>query len=142
MQSNDQSIDQEQIMQPHIKRASVPQPRDTICVTGIREYGYTGALPEEQVLGQWFEVDVTLWRDLAQAAESDRLQDTHDYRTTIQIVKNIIRTQTFALIEALAGAIADAILEHDDIKQVQVRLTKVAAPIPGFSGQITIDITR
>jgi len=27
--------------------------------------GYTGYLPEEQVLGQWFEVDVTLWLDLS-----------------------------------------------------------------------------
>ena len=118
------------------------QPMDTICVTGIREYGYTGALPEEQTLGQWFEVDVTLWRDLSLAASSDRLQDTHDYRTTIQTVKQIIRTQKFALIEALAGAIADAILGHEEIEQVRVRLTKVAAPIPGFSGHITIDITR
>ncbi len=29
---------------------------DTIHVTGIRAYGYTGYLAEEQVLGQWFEV--------------------------------------------------------------------------------------
>lgn len=115
---------------------------DTLCVTGIREYGYTGALPEEQALGQWFEVDVTLWCDLSLAASSDRLQDTHDYRTTIQTVKDIIRTQTFALIETLAETIAAAILTDDDIEHVRVRLTKVAAPIPGFGGQITVDITR
>ena len=139
MQVKENSMDANQI-----KPLSMPnaQTMDTICVNGIREYGYTGALPEEQVLGQWFEVDVTLWRDLSLAARSDRLQDTHDYRTTIQIVKQLIRNQKFALIEALAGAIADAILVHDDIEQVRVRLTKVAAPIPGFDGQIAVEITR
>lgn len=115
---------------------------DKIHVTGIREYGYTGVLPEEQVLGQWFEVDITLWKDLSTAAQSDRLEDTHDYRTTIQTVKHIIKSQTFALLEALAGAIADEILANKDITQVHVRLTKPAAPIPGFGGKITIDITR
>ena len=139
MQVKENSMDANQI-----KPLSMPnaQTMDIICVNGIREYGYTGALPEEQVLGQWFEVDVTLWRDLSLAARSDRLQDTHDYRTTIQIVKQLIRNQKFALIEALAGAIADAILVHDDIEQVRVRLTKVAAPIPGFDGQIAVEITR
>lgn len=119
-----------------------PNSMDRICITGIREYGYTGALPEEQVLGQWFEVDMTLWRDLAVASKSDRLEDTHDYRSTIQTVKTLIQTKKFALIEALASAIAEATLSHTDIHQVRVQLTKVAAPIPGFDGRITIDITR
>ena len=38
---------------------------DCIYLTGIRAYGYTGYLKEEQVLGQWFEVDVKLWLDLS-----------------------------------------------------------------------------
>ncbi|HEY9734659.1 MAG TPA: dihydroneopterin aldolase, partial [Trichocoleus sp.] len=49
---------------------------DHIHVTGIRAYGYIGALPEENVLGQWFEVDLTLWLDLAPAGESDDLTQT------------------------------------------------------------------
>ncbi|MGK7883005.1 MAG: dihydroneopterin aldolase, partial [Crocosphaera sp.] len=53
---------------------------DFIEVTGIRCYGYTGYLPEEQVLGQWFEVDLTLGVDLKDAGTSDNLDDTSDYR--------------------------------------------------------------
>ena len=115
---------------------------DTIYVTGIKEYGYTGALPEEQVLGQWFEVDVTIWRDLSIPGQSDRLEDTHDYCTTIQTVKQIVSTSKFALIEALATAIANQLLTIGTTHQVQVRLTKLAAPIPGFDGKVTVDITR
>ena len=53
---------------------------DSIQVSGIRAYGYVGYLPEERVLGQWFEVDLTLWVDLAIAGKSDDIADTLDYR--------------------------------------------------------------
>lgn len=115
---------------------------DSIQLTGIRCYGYTGYLPEEQVLGQWFEVDLTLWLDLAKAGKSDRIEDTLDYRAAISTVKNIIKNQKFALIEKLAAAIADELLQLPQVKQIRVQLSKPAAPIPDFGGKITIDITR
>lgn len=120
---------------------------DQIHITDIHCYGYTGYLPEEQVLGQWFAVDVTLWLDLAQASTSDRLQDTLDYRAVITTVKAIVSTAKFALVERLAGAIAQAILEPTEpcpvaVEQVRVCLSKLAAPIPDFGGKITVEITR
>lgn len=115
---------------------------DCIQLTGIRCYGYTGYLPEEQILGQWFEVDLTLWLDLAQAGESDNIADTCDYRKAIEAVKQLVKTSKFALVEKLASAIADSILKDDRVQQVQVRLSKLSAPIPDFGGKITIDITR
>lgn len=115
---------------------------DCIQITGIRCYGYTGYLQEEQVLGQWFEVDLTLWLDLAAAGESDEIADTLDYRNAIETVKQLVKTSKFALVEKLASAIANAIMELPLVQQVQVRLTKPAAPIPDFGGKITIDITR
>lgn len=115
---------------------------DCIQLTGIRCYGYTGYLPEEQVLGQRFEVDVTLWLDLSLAGESDVIEDTLDYRSIITSVQQLVTTAKFALIERLATAIAQLILQSDKVTQVQVRLSKPAAPIPDFSGKITIEITR
>ena len=115
---------------------------DAISITGIRCYGYTGVLPEEQVLGQWFEVDLKLWLDLSLASESDLLENTLDYRQTIAIVKGIVKTSKFALIEKLAGEIVRAVLEQKLVEKVEVRLTKVAAPIPDFGGKISIELTR
>lgn len=115
---------------------------DCIQLTGIRCYGYTGYLPEEQVLGQRFEVDVTLWLDLSLAGKSDLIEDTLDYRSIITSVQQLVTTSKFALIERLATAIAQLILQSDKVTQVQVRLSKPAAPIPDFSGKITIEITR
>jgi 7,8-dihydroneopterin aldolase/epimerase/oxygenase len=115
---------------------------DSIQLTGIRCYGYVGLLPEEQVLGQWFEVDLTLWLDLAAAGESDEISDTLDYRQAIAMVKQLIKTSKFALVEKLANAIAQSILKLDKVQQVRVQLIKPAAPIPDFNGKIIIDITR
>jgi dihydroneopterin aldolase len=116
---------------------------DLIRITEIRAYGYTGYLPEEQVLGQWFEVDISLWLDLATPGKSDQIEDTVDYRSVINLVKELIKTSKLALVESLATVIANSILEFSPIvKQVNVALTKPAAPIPDFGGKITIDITR
>ncbi|MEI6443385.1 MAG: dihydroneopterin aldolase [Nostocales cyanobacterium ELA583] len=115
---------------------------DCIHLTGIRGYGYTGFLPEEQALGQWFEVDVRLWLDLSQPARTDNIEDTIDYRRIISLVQNLLKTSKFALVERLAGAIANSILEDSDgIDQVQVILSKPTAPIPDFSGKISIELT-
>lgn len=115
---------------------------DSIRVSGIRAYGYVGYLPEERVLGQWFEVDLTLWVDLAPAGKSDDIADTLDYREAIAIVKEQITTAKFDLVEKLVSAIADKILALEKVEQVRVELSKPAAPIPEFGGRITLDITR
>jgi 7,8-dihydroneopterin aldolase/epimerase/oxygenase len=115
---------------------------DRIELSNIRAYGYTGFLPEEQTLGQWFEVDLIIDLDLAPSGQSDNLTDTLDYRGAIETTKTIIKTAKFALVERLATEIAQAILQFERVQQVRVRLHKPAAPIPEFGGRITIDITR
>lgn len=115
---------------------------DSIHLQGIRCYGYTGYLPEEQVLGQWFEVDVTLWLDLSVAGKSDAIEDTIDYRNIISQVQQLVKTSKFALVERLAEALTQSILATKGIEQVKVRLSKLAAPIPDFGGKITLELTR
>lgn len=116
---------------------------DCIHLTNIRCYGYTGYLPEEQVLGQWFEVDVKLWLDISTAANTDAIEDTVDYRSVINSVQHIVKTAKFVLVEKLAGTIADSLLQQcDRVTQVQVIVSKPAAPIPDFSGRISIELTR
>lgn len=115
---------------------------DSIQVTGIKCYGYTGFLPEEQVLGQWFEVDLTMWLDLSTSGDSDELSSTVDYRQAIALVKDEIKHNKYALVEKLTNEIAKKLLNLMPIQQVRVKLSKLAAPIPDFDGKITIDMTK
>ena len=115
---------------------------DWIRLTKIRCYGFTGFLPEEKVLGQWFEVDLAMQVEIRSAGLSDRIEETLDYRGVIDRVQTVVKTSRFALVERLAQAIADAVLEESQVNEVQVQLHKLHAPIPDFNGVITIEITR
>lgn len=115
---------------------------DSIQINGIRAYGYTGYFSEEQTLGQWFEVDLTVWRDLAPAAESDQLAETYDYSQVVIAIQGLIQTAKYQLIEKLAAEIAAIALAAGETEQVRVRLTKLHPPIPNFSGQVSLEITR
>ncbi|MFM7425169.1 MAG: dihydroneopterin aldolase [Elainella sp.] len=125
----------------HLPPASLPL-ADCMQINGIRAYGYIGFLPEEQVLGQWFEVDLTIWTDLAEAGKTDRLEDTYDYSQVVPQIQQLIETVKYQLIEKLAAEIAQLVLAAPKARQVRVRLTKPNPPIPDFSGQIVLDITR
>ncbi len=112
-----------------------------IYLKGVRAYGYVGYLPEENVLGQWFEVDATLWVDFEKSTHSDEIEDTVNYISCISKVETLIQTQKFKLIERLVGAIADSLLEDKMIEQVEVRVIK-RPPIPNFQGSVAVEIVR
>jgi dihydroneopterin aldolase len=115
---------------------------DCIYIKGIQAYGYTGFLPEEQVLGQWFEVDLTVWCDIALAGQSDDLSQTYDYSQVVVEIQRLIQTVKYRLMEKLAEKIATLALAAGPTEQVQVRLTKLRPPIPNFSGQVSLEIVR
>ncbi|MEM9266935.1 MAG: dihydroneopterin aldolase [Cyanobacteria bacterium P01_F01_bin.13] len=116
---------------------------DCINISGIRAYGYIGALPEENILGQWFEVDLTLWMDLSVAGKSDNLADTHNYADIVQQTQRIIQTEKFKLIERLGDAISSQALDNDArLEKVQVTVTKLTAPVPNFDGRVAITMMR
>lgn len=116
---------------------------DTIYVNDIRAYGYTGAFPEENVLGQWFRVDLIVTLDLARAGITDALSDTYDYSEAVHAVQDLIQRQTFNLIETVASEVAKAVLQTDErLSQITVKLTKLMPPVPNFSGNVALEITR
>jgi dihydroneopterin aldolase len=115
---------------------------DAIEICGIRCYGYTGYVPEEQVLGQWFEVDLTLWLDLSTTGSDDELTHTVDYADVVKRVTHLLETSRFQTIERLNAVIIEAVLAFAPVETVHSRLVKVSPPIPGFQGRIAIAMTR
>jgi dihydroneopterin aldolase len=115
---------------------------DAIEISGIRCYGYTGYLPEEQVLGQWFELDLTIWLDLSITGANDQLAHSLNYADVVDRVTTLLETSRFQTIERLNTVITEAVLAFDPVQRVQARLVKVSPPIPGFAGRIAIAMTR
>jgi len=115
---------------------------DSIRISGIRHYGYTGFFAEEQVLGQWFEVNLTLWLDLATTGANDQLENTLNYADVVERVTSLLETSRFKTIEKLNAVIIDAVLAFEPVQKVHSRLVKVTPPIPRFEGHIAIAMTR
>ena len=96
----------------------------TIELAGLVVFGHHGYLEEERRLGQRFLVD--LWVDVrGEATSSDRIEDTVDYRRLAALVREVFAGPERMLLEALAGTIADSILERfASVDRARVRVRK------------------
>jgi dihydroneopterin aldolase len=118
---------------------------DRLSLIGMRFEGRHGVLPEEKVKPQPFEVDLVLHLDLAEAAATDDLGKTVDYANLFDLVRAIVEGRSFDLIEALAGAIAAAVLAatgQERVSSVEVRVRKPKAPIDGDFDTVEVALVR
>jgi dihydroneopterin aldolase len=90
-------------------------------LSGLHVFGYHGVEEEEQRLGQLFLYDVEM--EVGDRGASDRIEDAVDYREVAQAVREV-SGRRFALLEALATAVAEALLERFPIEHVRVRVRK------------------
>ena len=111
--------------------AAIGAPDDRIELRGLRCVGTHGVLVEEQERAQPFEVDLDLAVDLRPAGVSDALADTVDYGAVADAVAaTVTGPRSFALLEALAWHVADAVLDVDRrITGVTVALRKLRPPL-------------
>jgi dihydroneopterin aldolase len=118
---------------------------DRLSLRGMRFDGRHGVLADEKVHPQPFEVDLVLHADLEAAAVSDDLGDTVDYAGLFDLVGTIVTGPSFDLIEALAGAIARAVLAATDpsvVGTVEVHVRKPQAPLSGELDTVEAVIVR
>jgi dihydroneopterin aldolase len=96
----------------------------TIELRSLVVFGHHGYLPEERRLGQRFLVD--LWVDVdGDATETDDIDDTVDYRELAGLVREVFAGQERLLLEGLAGAVADGIVERfPSVSRARVRVRK------------------
>ena len=116
---------------------------DAIELRGLHLAGIVGVLPHEQAQAQPLEIDLDVVLDLAAAAASDALTDTVDYGAVCAAAEHVVSTTSFGLLEALAEAIAAAVLAIDGrIDQVTVAVRKLRPPVPQQLGTSGVRITR
>ncbi len=116
---------------------------DRITLRGMRFLGRHGVTLQERMEPQPFEVDVTIWADLAPAATSDELADTVDYSAVFAEVARIVEGSSFRLIEALAQTITDGVLDSQPrVRSVEVRVRKPKAPLPGTFETVEASLRR
>jgi dihydroneopterin aldolase len=116
---------------------------DRIELRGLRMSGIVGVLPHEQTQAQPLEIDVDLLVDLGAAERSDDLHDTVDYGAVCAAIERVVDASRFALLEALGGAIADAVLAVDDrVGSVIVSVRKLRPPVAQQLATSGVTLTR
>jgi dihydroneopterin aldolase len=116
--------------------------QDSIRLQNMQFYGRHGVNPEEQALGQRFEVDVELRLDTRPAALQDDLHRTINYAHVYRAVKRIVEEERFALIETLAETIATHVGQHFAPASVRVCVRKPHAPLKGVLDYVAVEIER
>jgi dihydroneopterin aldolase len=116
---------------------------DEIFVTGLVLHAYHGVGDDEGRIGQQFLVDLVLDLDLAAAAGSDKLADTVNYGELVDTVTAAFRAKRYRLVEAAAGAVADAVLAaFPRVARLRVTVHKPHAPIAAVFGDVGVTLVR
>ncbi|HEU5302902.1 MAG TPA: dihydroneopterin aldolase [Acidimicrobiia bacterium] len=115
---------------------------DRVLITGLRESGIHGVLPEERTRAQPFEVDVELSVDLTAAGVSDALADTVDYALVADAVSRVVRDESHQLLERLAARIADECRTDARVVAVVVTVRKLEPPMDLDLDHVAVRIQR
>lgn len=115
---------------------------DKIIIKGLRFLACHGVLDQEKTDPQTFEIDLVIEADLGSAGQSDDLNDTLDYGSIYNEVKEVVIDSSFNLIEALAESIAARVLTHQMASKVTVTVKKMRPPIDGEYDYFAVEIQR
>ena len=91
-------------------------------LAGLEVPGRHGVEDDERAREQPFLYDIRI--ELPEP-RADRIEETVDYRELAQLVREISESRQFSLLEVLAGAVADALLQRfPSVEQARVRVRK------------------
>jgi 7,8-dihydroneopterin aldolase/epimerase/oxygenase len=112
----------------------------TVELAGLEIFGYHGAREDERRDGQRFLYDIEL--EVGEAGSSDRIEDAVDYREVAACVREVSESRAFHLLEALAAAVADALLDRFPVAGVRVRVRKPDVRLPAEHAAVSVERSR
>lgn len=115
---------------------------DKIILSGLAFYAHHGVSDAEQERGQVFTVDATVEAALHRAGHTDALEDTLDYRILYARIREAVTSTRYRLIEAVAEAVAHALLEVERVDAVTVRVRKPHVRLGGPMESAAVEVTR
>ena len=112
----------------------------TIQLQDMEFKAYHGCYDLEQKVGNRFLVDLNITTKLGCVADEDAVEKAVNYLTVYEIVREVMR-KTCRTIEAVAQNIITAVKEHyPQIVEVECRVTKLAPPLGGKVGRVSVTL--
>ena len=117
-------------------------PDGIIHVKCLRLWSHVGVLDHERILGQWFELDFSLWLDVQKAGTNDDLSESIDYSEAIKSLQSLSLEINCFTIEAYSEQILDCLENLYGQIPMKIFLRKSSAPVSGFTGVVAIERKR
>lgn len=116
---------------------------DTIKINEMRFFGHHGVFEEETINGQYFRVNAKMKVNTYPAGFSDDLEKSVSYANVYDTCKKIVEGKPYKLLEAVAHALAEQVLqEYELIEEIVIEVIKERPPIVGFCGEASVEISR
>jgi dihydroneopterin aldolase len=112
----------------------------TVELRDLRIFGRHGVHEEERERGQDFVFDVEL--EVGKRGTSDLLEDAVDYVAVAEAVREVSDARQYALLEALASAVADELERRFAPERVRVRVRQPEVRPAGLDGTVAATVTR
>jgi dihydroneopterin aldolase len=111
---------------------------DQIIIKQLRLWAHVGVLDWEREHGQWFSLNLQLFCDLGAVSLSDDIDETINYVKVIEVIRGLADSLVCYTIENFVEQIFTAIEVAFGPIKMELELTKCEAPIPGFSGSVSV----
>ncbi|MDD2332307.1 MAG: dihydroneopterin aldolase [Candidatus Cloacimonetes bacterium] len=106
-------------------------------------YGYHGVYAEERKLGQRFIVTVHLYTDPKRDQSIKHLEDTVDYTAVYAVIKTIMESHQFHLLEDCANTILDKLMQDFPLlMMIKVCIQKPSVAIQGSLKSVEVELLR
>ena len=116
---------------------------DQVFINGLALHAYHGVMQHEAKVGQTFKLDLLLDIELAEASRSDMLKHTVSYDKVVMTASEAFCARRYRLVEAAAGAVADAVLTgYPQVQRIRVTVHKPHAPIAATFDDVGVVIER
>lgn len=111
-----------------------------IRIINARFYAHHGVLDTERMSGGLFEIDAEMTCDVTEAEAEDNLKKTLNYELAYNFIKEVVSSEKFFLIEALAYRIALKIIKNFDVVQkVVIKVRKPSPPLGGLTEYVEVE---
>jgi dihydroneopterin aldolase len=112
---------------------------DAVRIEGLEIFAHVGVPDEERSASQRLSFQLTFWPVRAFSELNDEIGKAVDYAAVCAEVKQFVAQRRDKLIETLALAVAQHLLEAFQIRRITVELRKYILPETAF---VSVTVTR
>jgi FolB domain-containing protein len=113
---------------------------DRILIKDLLLRGIVGIKPDEQANQQDILLNITLTANLRDAGDTDRIEDSVNYRTITKEIIALIEESKFQTLERLATEVARLVVTQHPVAEVEVLAEKPGAL--RFARSVGVSVTR